>query len=91
MSFSNYTAIMGVDAVTELLDGIGNPEAEAAKEAVESITFMIGIKGQRFPDYVAVKSLKRVIDESMMRYIESMVTTQLVPNKALYYIGNPDH
>jgi hypothetical protein len=27
----------------------------------------------------------------MMRYIESMVTTQLVPNKALYYIGNPDH
>jgi hypothetical protein len=82
---------MGVDAVTEVLDGIGTPEAKAAKGSVESITFMIGIKGQRFPDYVAVKSLKRVIDEAMMRYIESMVTTACIPNEALYYIGNPDY
>jgi hypothetical protein len=91
MRSSNYTAIMGVDAVTEVLDGIGTPEAKAAKGSVESITFMIGIKGQRFPDYVAVKSLKRVIDEAMMRYIESMVTTACIPNEALYYIGNPDY
>jgi hypothetical protein len=91
MRSSNYTAIMGVDAVTEVLDGIGTPEAKAAKGSVESITFMIGIKGQRFPDYVAVKSLKRVVDESMMRYIESMVTTACIPNEALYYIGNPDY
>lgn len=91
MRSSNYTAIMGVDAVTEVLDGIGTPEAKAAKGSVESITFMIGIKGQRFPDYVAVKSLKRVVDEAMMRYIESMVTTACIPNEALYYIGNPDY
>jgi hypothetical protein len=91
MRSSNYTAIMGVDAVTEVLDGIGTPEAKAARGSVESITFMIGIKGQRFPDYVAVKSLQRVIDEAMMRYIESMVTTACIPNEALYYIGNPDY
>jgi len=91
MRYSNYTPIMNADAVIELLDGIETPEAEAAKQSVESINFVIGFKGERFPDYVSVKSLKRVIDPAMMLYIESMIITQVVSNEALYYIGNPDY
>ena len=91
MMHSNYTCIMHADAVTEALDGIGTPEAEAAKEAVGSITFLIGRKGERFPEYLSVRSIAKAIDPFLMRYIQSMVTTAIVENKALYYIGNPDY
>ena len=91
MRSSNYTTIMGADAVTELLDGIGTPEAKSAKDAVESISFMIGIRGERFPEYLSTRSIARVVDTAMMRYIESMVTSKVVPNSELYYIGNPDY
>ena len=91
MKSSNYTGIMHADAVTELLDGIGTVEAHEYKEAVESITFQIGIKGERFPEYLSTRSIAKVVDSAMMRYIQSMVTTALVKNEALYYIGNPDY
>lgn len=88
---SNYTCIMRADAVTEALDGIGTPEAFEAMEAVESITFLIGFKGERFPEYLSVRSIAKAIDPYLMRYVESMVTTACVPNEELYYIGNPDY
>ena len=91
MRSSNYTGIMHTDAVTEALDNLNTAEGWMAMEAVESITFMIGIKGDRFPEYLSVRSIAKAIDPFLMRYVESMVTTALVDNKALYYIGNPDY
>ena len=91
MRSSNYTCIMHADAVTEALDGIGTPEAREAKEAVDSIGFLIGKKGERYPDYLSTRSIAKVIDPYLMRYVESMVTTACIKNEELYYIGNPDY
>ena len=88
MMRSNYTCIMHADAVTEALDGIG---AFEAMEAVDSIGFLIGKKGERFPEYLSVRSIAKAIDPFLMRYVESMVTSACVPNEELYYIGNPDY
>ena len=88
MMHSNYTCIMHTDAVTEALDGIG---AFEAMEAVDSIGFLIGKKGERFPEYLSVRSIAKAIDPFLMRYVESMVTSACVPNEELYYIGNPDY
>lgn len=91
MMRSNYTCIMHVDAVTEALDNLNTADAWVAKEAVESITFLIGRKGDRFPEYLSVRSIAKAIDPFLMRYVESMVTSACVPNEELYYIGNPDY
>jgi hypothetical protein len=91
MMRSNYTGIMHIDAVTEVLDNLNTADGWIAKEAVESITFQIGIKGERFPEYLSVRSIAKAIDPFLMRYVESMVTTACIPNEALYYIGNPDY
>ena len=91
MKSSNYTGIMHADAVTEALDNLNTADAWVAKEAVESITFQIGFKGERFPEYLSVRSIAKAIDPFLMRYVESMVTTALVKNEELYYIGNPDY
>lgn len=88
MMRSNYTCIMHADAVTEALDGIG---AFEAMEAVDSIGFLIGKKGERFPEYLSTRSIAKAIDPYLMRYVETMVTTACVKNEELYYIGNPDY
>lgn len=91
MMRSNYTCIMHTDAVTEALYWIGTEVALEAIEAVESITFLIGKRGERFPEYLSTRSIAKAIDPYLMHYVESVVTSACVPNEELYYIGNPDY
>jgi hypothetical protein len=62
-----------------------------AAQLVEDISYSIGFKGERFPDYILTQTLKQLLATELVREIECEVVQNLVPTEDIYYIGVLPH
>ena len=64
---------------------------QTAGQLVEDISYSIGFKGERFPDYVLMQTVKQLLVPELVRELECEVVQHLVPVEDIYYIGVLPH
>jgi hypothetical protein len=56
-------------------------------ETVDSVLYNIGFKGERFPEYILVETLHKLLAAELVREIRANVTQCLAYESDLYRIG----
>ena len=81
--------IINQEAVVDYL--LGRRCKPLAAKLVEDLRYNIGIKGERFPEYVLAESVSNLIERKLFQEIECEVPQLMLAPEELYYIGVLPH
>lgn len=76
--------IINQDKVVNWLNMRGKTEIA---EKVNNISYMIGRKGERYPEFVLAQSVKEIVDPKLFMEIECDIIQFMYKPKDLYYVG----
>lgn len=76
--------IINQDKVVNWLNMRGKTEIA---EKVNNISYMIGRKGERYPEFVLAQSVKEIVDPKLFMEIECDIIQFMYEPKDLYYVG----
>lgn len=76
--------IINQDKVDNWLNMRGKTEIA---EKVNNISYMIGRKGERYPEFVLAQSVKEIVDPKLFMEIECDIIQFMYEPKDLYYVG----
>jgi hypothetical protein len=62
-----------------------------AAQLIEDISYSIGFKGERFPDYVLMQTVRQLLIPELVRELQCNVKQHLVSVEDIYYIGVLPH
>ena len=62
-----------------------------AAELIENLSYNVGLKGQRFPDFILAQSVSNLVAPKLMRELECEVTQVIHETQSLYYVGVLPH
>lgn len=85
----NMVTIINRDEVVEFL--MHKRCKTTAAQLVEDISYSIGIKGDRFPDYILMQSLQQLLMPELIRDIQSNVVQRMIRTEDIYYMGVLSH
>ena len=83
-NLNKTVTIINQDKVVNWLNMRGKTEIA---EKVDNISYMIGRKGERYPEFVLAQSVKEIVDPKLFMEIECDIIQFMYEPKDLYYVG----
>jgi len=62
-----------------------------AAQLIEDCSYSIGFKGERFPEYVLMDTIHRLIAQPLVREMECEVVQHMIDVDQLYFVGVLPH
>jgi len=83
-NLNKTVTIINQDKVVNWLNMRGKTEIA---EKVDNISYMIGRKGERYPEFVLAQSVKEIVEPKLFMEIECDIIQFMYEPKDLYYVG----
>lgn len=83
-NLNKTVTIINQDKVVNWLNMRGKTEIA---EKVDNISYMIGRKGERYPEFVLAQSVKEIVNPKLFMEIECDIIQFMYEPKDLYYVG----
>lgn len=83
-NLNKTVTIINQDKVVNWLNMRGKTEIA---EKVDNISYMIGRKGERYPEFVLAQSVKEIVNPKLFMEIECDILQFMYEPKDLYYVG----
>jgi hypothetical protein len=87
----NYTQLVTIINQEKVVNWLNLRGKSELANKVDDISYMIGHKGERFPEYVLIQTIREIVGDKLTNEIECDIIQMMGEPKDLYFIGILSH